>query len=109
MKKTTIALLLILTLLIIVAYAQSDEIKYHCTLIQNQTGSYCIETVNDTQKNNATSGIVNNYIQDIADLETIQNRANMTNEQVIWAVKKNAEILERTLKHIKSQTLSGGI
>ena len=43
------------------------------------------------------------YLQAITDLETIQTTANPTNAQVIWAVKKEAEIMEKLLKFVKSQ------
>jgi hypothetical protein len=42
------------------------------------------------------------YIQAITDLTTIKNYTNPTNAQVIAAVKKEAEILEKLLKVIKN-------
>lgn len=47
--------------------------------------------------------LIDAYVQAIADLQTIQNTANPTNAQVIWGVKKIAEIHEKMLKFIKSQ------
>jgi len=41
------------------------------------------------------------YIQAMTDLATIKNRANPTNAQVVWAVKREAETLEQLLKVVK--------
>lgn len=38
------------------------------------------------------------YNQAITDLQTIQNAASPTNAQVVWAVKKLAEIQEKLLR-----------
>ncbi len=38
------------------------------------------------------------YNQAITDLQTIQNASSPTNAQIIWAVKKLAEIQEKLLR-----------
>jgi len=43
------------------------------------------------------------YVDAITVLEQIQNTASPTNAQVIAAIKKEAEILEKLLKFIKRQ------
>jgi hypothetical protein len=40
------------------------------------------------------------YLAMIADLQTIQTTANPTSAQVIWAIKKEAEIVEKLAKFI---------
>lgn len=41
------------------------------------------------------------YLQAISDLQAIQNVASPTNAQVVWAIKREAEIMETLLKFIK--------
>ena len=45
------------------------------------------------------------YTQAITDLQTIQAGENPTPAQIIWSIKKEAEILEKLLKFIKSQII----
>ncbi len=62
-------------------------------------------TPEQTQKQQDTpiarQNIIDAYNAAITDLETIQNTATPTNAQVIWAIKREAQILEYLLKLIR--------
>lgn len=47
--------------------------------------------------------LVDTYNQAIIDLDTIINRTNPTNAQVIWAVREEAKIIKKLAKFIKGQ------
>lgn len=83
----------------------SCDIKYTKVVdnkvIEMTTDEKLIVDKPDVERINSKINVSELYNQAITDLELIQSIANPTTAQLIWAIKREALIIERLLKFIK--------